>query len=1167
MKKNYTATLKFIILAYAFSFAHSSTIAQEISLYFRHYTTENGLSQNFTKSITQDSIGYIWVGTEHGLNRFDGYEFKQFHVDNNKTDGLSSDFITALCTDKKNRLWIGSWGGLNYYNQKTNKFYSFRHNVHDKSSLLSNMITYVFVDSKNYLWVGTNKGLNRSLTSLDSSKKLDKLELKFLNFCAGKSDCNLTDNYINTIIEDHDHNIWIATNKGLNKFSLKTKKLYSYTLPQTQNVLNRINSITCGLNGDIWLGTNAGLYKFDVSNNLFLCYANEPFFKKDIAANQIKKVLIDHKGALWIGTQNVGIVHFNIETNTYKVLKKEQGTIHSLEKNSIENLFVDKSNNIFVLGVSGLDVAKIENMPFGLKRCYRNEKGKILSNTILSVYSPNKQQVWLGFRHQGLSLYDRQSKSFENFHFDKINNGKKQSIKAIYPKNSNELLLGTRNSGLLLFNTKTGGIKQFKHNETDSNSISSNFVFFITKDKKGYYWVATHNNGLNKFDEKTGLFTRYLHDEKDTTSIGHSAISHVLIDSGEKIWLATFGGGLNLLNEKTGKFKQFKHEFSKTNSISSNYVTHIYESSDGNLWVGTARGLNKFNRKTGDFMQFTYENGLSDEFIYGILEDNKSNIWVSTNQGLFKLDKITEKFTNYDIESGLQDNEFNVNAVCKTPDNMFLFAGMKGFNLFNPDSIKNRQFVPNIAITSFQLFYNEVEIGKKYNNRIVLSESINNIDTLSLHYKNNQLSFEFAAFDYTKPKAINYAIRIKGLSDVWSIVPPSKRYVSFTNLKPGNYVFEIKSTNSDGVWSDNVKQLHILINPAFWQQTWFNLLILLFIFMAIYLFIKIRIKWLIVQQNRLKQLVKIKTEAISSKNIELWEQTEELNQLAELLKNSNIDLEKKVKKRTKKLKKALDGSKEAEKLISSFLSNLSHEIRTPMNAINGFSQLISDPDLSPEQRINFSDIINKNVDTLLVLIDNIMNISKLHTGHYVIKNSSFSLNDLFIELFADFKNKTQIINKNVDFKLDISSKNENITLFSDRDIIKQIIYQLVDNALKYTEKGKVSFGYRLELPKTEIENPGLLKTLTDQTIKKTKNILLNLTIFVNDSGVGIDKKQQQNIFNAFKKVENKEKLFRGTGLGLAIVKNLTEKLNAKINLQSEMNKGTRIKIKIPLSNS
>ena len=365
---------------------------------------------------------------------------------------------------------------------------------------------------------------------------------------------------------------------------------------------------------------------------------------------------------------------------------------------------------------------------------------------------------------------------------------------------------------------------------------------------------------------------------------------------------------------------------------------------------------------------------------------------------------------------------------------------------------------------------------------------------------------------------------------------------------------QIKSTNADGVWNDNVKKLHIIIKAPFWRTNLAKVLFLILFVIIVITISIIRTSVLKKQKEKLEVQVKERTKTINSQSKilkeryeevlsqkeELKQQSEELLLISELLETTNKELENKVKTRTSELEIALEKAKDAEKLISSFLSNLSHEIRTPMNAIMGFSQIMCSTDINQKEREKYTEIIEKNVEELLNQIDNIMNVAKLHSGQYNIVNKTFNLNDLFSELYIKLKAETKLIKNKVDFQLNIAG-NDNIEIFSDEESYKHIIFNLVENALKYTEKGFVEFGYKIS----------------------SNNII---EIFVNDTGIGIEKQQQKFIFNAFSRIEDsKEKIYRGTGLGLALVKSLTEKLNGKIELNSKLNEGTKFSIFIPLS--
>lgn len=1135
-----------------FIFVKVQIKSQETTLYFSHFTNKNGLSQNSVHCIAQDSTGYVWLGTEDGLNRFDGYEFAHFHEDGTKAGNLSSDYITDLAFDNSNRLWIATWNGLNRYQQETETFHAYLHRPNETGSLVSNTVYQVFVDTENYIWAGTDKGVSRSKKPLNNTKSDS---LGFVLYTANSTQNRLIDNLIKAIGEDQDKNVWIASSMGLNKVNTKSGKTASFLLPDTKKG-NEIYTIAI-VDKKIWVATRMGLYLFDTTLGKFHSYTGTAFFKENKARNQIVSLLPDDKDGLYIGTKNIGLIYYNIAQNSYKQYYKQNDRPNSIQNRQISDMLIDKSGNLFLVGLNGLDIAQIETYPFGLNSCQRTKDKKLLSPTVLSAYCQNKNFIWLGFQQQGLALYNRKTHQFKNFSFEKLNNGRQISVKVICPVDTKNLLLGTSENGLLVFDTQTEQVQQYK----DSFGISSNNILSVTKGKNNSYWIGTKGGGLKHFDLKTGRFKIYLPETNNKNSLGHSIVTHVFVDSKGRVWVATFGGGLNLFNEKTGKFTRYRHDIKDKNSISSNNVTHIFEDSKGILWIGTASGLNKFNPEKGSFVSYKDKDGLSNGFVYAILEDDKLNLWLSTNYGIFKFNKSTEKFTNYDVESGLQNNEFNLNAACKTPDSQMFFGGISGFNLFDPDSIKNSHFKPNIAITNFQLLYQDVKIGQKYKGKLVLSKAINCTDTIFLSYKNNQFGFEFTAFDYTKPAALKYSFRLKGFNKTWHTVKANKRYISYTSISPGVYTLQIRATNANGVWNSSIKELTIIIETPFWQTWWFILLIVLALIGIVLGIYHIRTFYLLKKKKELEKEVKERTKTIQEKNNllinqkeELKQQAEELREITNQLKKLNSNLEQKVASRTNDLNIALEKAEDAQKLISSFLSNMSHELRTPMNAISGFSQLIADTEASNKDKQRYAEIINTNTGALLTLVENVMDVAKLHTNQYKFVNRPFYLASLCTEVYTELDN-SPLKKESVDL-IFLIDKLPKLKIYSDPKAFRHIIFNLLENALKYTEKGQVEF-----LCSCTTNNDA--NTVFEPTNNSTGFVL---KIVVSDTGIGIKKEYQKNIFNAFHKVEeNKKKLFRGTGLGLALVKNLTDKLFGKVMLESGLNQGTKVSISIPLS--
>jgi len=1139
------------------------SFSQKNNLYFEHYTIEDGLSQNSVFDIAQDSKGFIWIATETGLNRFDGYNFKVYNQEVRKKNSLISGYIKSIAIDKLDRIWIGAVSGFSCFNPKDNTFYLFNNVENNINSLSGNYINSVFVDKEGFVWVGTEIGLNKSKQAIGNNLILDAANIKFEYFKSGNKSNNISNNSVNCFFEDNEYNIWFGTERGLNKYDKKTDKIYQYFYScnnnDEQKKINQITSIAQLNDSVLFIGSSGGFLSFNINTNLFHSFKNHPFYKKHKLSSAITRILKDSFGNFWIATYGKGLIFYNSNTLKFELHKKNNQDPNSLSGNFINSLFIDNSSTLFV-GIygNGFNTTKISSYSIELFKEETSIANSLSDSHLKHVFCQDNNTIWLGTFSKGLEKFNPNTKKFTHYPFNQFSN---KSVGVVFqhvrPENKNNIWIGTIGQGLLLFNHKTGEYLQYKKNE-NQNSISSNKIYWLTKNNPDYLWIGTFGHGLDKLDLKTGVFKNYNKTSEKSNNISNNFITFIDFDNDSILWITTWGGGLNSFNTKTEKFTHYNYSVEDTNTISSDFcVTIHFDNNDKNiLWVGTSTGLNKFNKKTGVFKTYSIKDGLPDLFINSIEEDDHGNLWISHVRGMSRFNKTTEEFINFTVKDGLQNNEFSSGVNEKLPDGRMIFGGIAGFNIFHPDSIKPNKCKANINITNFKIFYNDVEIKKKYNGNVLLKKSIIYTDTIILNYKNNVISFEFVAHDYKNPENIKYAFKLKGFEHKWNFTNSDKRYATYTNLEHGTYYLQIKSTNASGIWNNNAKELVIIIDAPFWLTTWFKILSAIMFILFVIAISTIRTKVLKKQKENLEKQVKERTttikqqkqtiesnyEEVLSQKEELKQQAEELLLVSDLLGDSNKKLESEVKKRTLELEIALEKAKDAEKLISSFLSNLSHEIRTPMNAILGFSQILCSSKMEHNEIEKYTEIIEKNVYLLLNQIDNIMEIAKLHSGQYDVIKKEFNVLNLFKELYDKLKPESKLSENTVEFSL-LIDETKDIVILSDEESVSHIIFNLVENALKYTEKGYVEFGYKI------------LNTNKNKTIE----------IFVNDTGIGIDEKEQKIIFNAFSKIEtSKRKLYRGTGLGLALVKNLTEKLNGKIELKSIPDKGTKVKILIPI---
>jgi len=739
---------------------------------------------------------------------------------------------------------------------------------------------------------------------------------------------------------------------------------------------------------------------------------------------------------------------------------------------------------------------------------------------------------------------------------------------------------GTWAGGLNLYNRQTKTFTRFLHDKNNPKTISSNNIFGMAEDENGYLWIATMGGGLNRFESKTHEFLNFKVDNTGSNSISGNWVHAILETSNHELWVSTTGG-VDIFNHESERFTNFKHDSADSKSISYDGANVLFEDSKKNIWLGTDVGLNFFVRIDSSFICYSIEDGLPDNSVQGICEDNSGSLWISTNNGISKYINginrpVKPVFKNYNKSDGLQGNEFIKHSCYKGKDGTIYFGGLNGFNSFKPDNIKENLFIPEVKFTYLLIFNEPVEIGLSNS---PLKKQLSESSEIILSHKQSVFTIGFTALNYIAPKENQFAFILEGFEKDWNYVG-NKREATYTNLDPGKYIFKVKASNNDGIWNEKGVSLQIVVLPPWWMTAWFRILAFLIVLSSLIGFYLIRVNSLNKQKNQLEKLVKKRTNEIEAKNTILFKQTTVLNESnvlleerqqqieeqnktlirqAEKLNEANTLLEERqeeitlqneelekhrnhlellVEERTSELVKAKTKAEESDKLKSSFLSNVSHEIRTPMNAILGFTSLLNKEFLSKEKKTKYINIINENCEALLVLIDDILDISSIEVDRLAFTNEKFNVDSILINLETFYK-----LNNNKSIELEFINKNQEDGLFiyNDKVRFRQIITNLLNNSFKYTESGKIEFGY--------------------EVIEKF------VRFFVSDTGVGIDKSEIDKVFDHFYKIENNpDVLYRGTGIGLALCKKLVAIMGGEIWVKSILNQGSVFYFTLPCDN-
>ncbi len=808
-----------------FLFLFFSVTAFSQDAKFSRIDAGKGLSQASVKCILQDSKGYMWFGTGDGLNRYDGYEMKIFRNNPSDTNSLSENNIECLFEDSKGILWIGTHGGLNAYNSALNRFTRFEHDNSNPNSINGNVIRTIYEDKQGIYWVGTPYGLN----SFDGKKDFfEKFQRE------NESDTLALNGFqVETIYQDKKKRLWVCTyDGGINLFNREKKTFTSYsdlrTIPGLQQeYMNKIISLKEDEKGNFWLATdNGGLAEFDPESKKFLNRYTYSDKDKSVSDNRISSLAFDKKNILWLGTKSGGITCFDKDAKKFFYYRNNEYDLQSISSDDINCMYSDNEGNIWIgTGDGGVCVYFPNAAKFRhYHRDVTNEHA-FLSNTVMAILQAKDGTVWLGTKSGGITLIDRVNNSL-------INYGDGSQNSALTAKNNGVLSLHEDGDGIIWVGTWGAGLKSFdKKTNKIENIFPSGAVTCIAEGVKDILWVGFFGggNGLKQYNRAKKTFTQFTREQ----GLSSDEIYCVYEDKSENVWIGTNGGGLNVLNLKTGKIKIFQH--SGKNSISDNQVNCIYDDGNGNLWIGTSIGLNKFNIRTEIWNAFYESNGLPSNYINGILKDKQSNLWISTNNGITRFNpneenKEASAFKNFSEHDGLQGKEYNVGSFFQNEKTgeMF-FGGINGFNSFFPNAISNNQHIPPVYITSFKKFGKDAELDTT-----MISKKI-----IELKYWESFISFEFVALDYIFPEKNKYSFTMEGLDHGWS-PPATRRYVSYTNLPGGDYIFRVRASNSDGVWNETGTEIHIHVVPPWWKTNLFYVLCVIFSIAFVFGFIRIR---------------------------------------------------------------------------------------------------------------------------------------------------------------------------------------------------------------------------------------------------------------------------------------------------------------------------------------
>jgi ligand-binding sensor domain-containing protein/signal transduction histidine kinase len=1146
-------------------------LVAQTKLSFSRYGIEQGLSQSNPFCITQDKRGFIWIGTQDGLNKFDGYNFTIFRP--TPKNALSDGHIQALYEDKQGILWIGTHnGGLNSFDYTTEKFTAYTASQ-TPNALGSNDIYSITEDVKGRLWIGTANGvfmLNRQTMQFTH----------FPEFVDSKEKGKPSGRTIYALTSDSTGMLWIGTNDGLVRYEPETKQTSVIRKGMSSNdirtlLVSRLYPHT------LWVGTySGGLHEIQTQTLSVRSYQQTTTDLKIFSQDNVRAIVEDPLGVLWLGTYGGGLQKFDPRTKTFVAHLHDEFRSTSLFKDFIFSLYQDRSHVLWI-GTYGGGLNKFDPAESKFVSYHRDPRlAKTLShNFIYSILEDKKGTVWVGTNGGGLNkLLNKESDEFQTYWMDKKHQTTSPSnnVRAIH-EGSDGMFWLTSGDALYKFNPANGVSTPFRPKDVSPTlSQESAFSFSICEDAEGMLWAGTMGVGLYRFNPKTGEFlAHYKHDTTNPQSLPANYVYIIHRDRKNRLWIGTNGGSLCRFDAATGQFISYQKMLTEKNGISSNIIRTIYEDAQGVLWLGTAGGLNRFDPEAQTSTLFREKDGLPNNVIYGIVGDDKGNLWCSTNRGIFRYNPNAQRgekaFQNYDVTDGLQSNEFNAGAYHRGHSGHIYFGGINGFSTFYPDSVHRNDYIPPVILTGF----------KTFNETFETERAIGTMKEIEIPEDKNVLTFEFTALNFTLPEKNVYAYQLENFDKGW-IYCGARREATYTNLSGGTYVFRVKAANNDGVWNDEGTSIRVVILPHWWKRWWANIIWATIIGLGIFLTYKWRVRAIEERNKVLEQTVAERTQEVQrqvailndlaqeielantelqdrnsqveSKNVQLAEVNSQLarnnallDQTLDELHSLNQDLENRILQRTGELrvaKEALEKSlvqeKEINNLRARLIASISHEFRTPITVIQSSCGILQRyiGKMNDEQRSKQFTHIEESSKRLVNILDSVIMMSTIENRPLrlmpadVVKRTEELVSDfnlLETQGYGDEAHK-------IDFGTNVSSAVINI----DEESLRQILSNLLSNAVKFSP------------PKTHV--------CIDFT-QKEKTVLWT----VKDEGMGIGEEDKPYVFDLFYRSEqNESSTIQGVGLGLSIVKKLVETLRGEVWFETAEGKGTTFYVELPI---